>query len=292
MSTFIRTYKTNITPERNARIDGIETYLNEIGARYSDNKFQFVKPELDMTIKLDVSAANNVIGQIGQIGNTSLQPDLGNYLKLYLDSGSDNKQGVVIYYYFILEAKWVAPNTVALKCSLDTINTFWNNLTWSDKTSIQREHINRFVSTSGSNVGDITQAAKVNLIVDKAEENIIPARMRKVSDETVSQPNAPDSKMDWYLLYKTYNDAVSNATSGSAAAQNGLGCYLLPDNSFTIKQTGASQAFTLNLNDYVTQNRHYFFTGDAGGKVTFSITSTASSDYGTRNVILNNVSTV
>ena len=128
--------------------------------------------------------------------------------------------------------------------------------------------------------------------IDRNSEGVAPTQLFKTTDIKITQPNSPSAYMDWYLLYKTNNDAVSNATNGSAAAQNGLGCYLLPDNSYTIKQAGTSQAFSLNLNDYVTQNCHYFFTGDAGGKVTFSITSTASSDYGTRNVFLNNISTV
>jgi hypothetical protein len=128
--------------------------------------------------------------------------------------------------------------------------------------------------------------------IDRNSEGVAPTQLFKTNDIKITQPNSPSTYMDWYLMYKTTAAAYSNATGGTNASSNGLNCYLLPDNSYMIKQTGTSQAFSLNLNDYVTQNRHYFFTGDAGGKVTFSFTSTASSDYGTRNVILNNVSTV
>ena len=93
--------------------------------------------------------------------------------------------------------------------------------------------------------------------------------------------------MDWYLMYKTNNDACSNATSGTSAASNGLNCYLLPDNSYPLKQIGTATEFTLNLNNYSVQNRHYFFMGEGGATINFSLTSTSSGTCGTSEVKFN-----
>jgi hypothetical protein len=120
MATILKIYKTEITPARNARIDSIDSYLEKCGAKYSDEDFQFIKPQLDMAINIDVS------GRFSTEENkdmASVIPFLGNYLTLDLDpNGSGDK--TQRYYYFILEAKWISDETVALKCSLDTINTF------------------------------------------------------------------------------------------------------------------------------------------------------------------------
>ena len=51
-----------------------------------------------------------------------------------------------------MNTDWKSANTVELKLSIDSINTFRNDLTWSDKTSIQREHEDRFYKQEGSNV--------------------------------------------------------------------------------------------------------------------------------------------
>jgi hypothetical protein len=88
--------------------------------------------------------------------------------------------------------------------------------------------------------------------------------------------------MDWYLMYKTNNAA----TSGSDASSNGLNCYLLPDNSYSIKQTGTSAVFTINLTDCGTQDRQFYFMGNSGGKVTFSCSS-ATAGYGVATVNYN-----
>ena len=93
--------------------------------------------------------------------------------------------------------------------------------------------------------------------------------------------------MDWYLMYKTTNAALANATSGSDASSNSLSCYLLPDNSYSIKQTGTSTVFAINLTDYGTQDRQFYFMGNSGGKVTFSCSS-INAGYGVATVNYNN----
>lgn len=121
MATTLKIYKTQITPQRNAKIDNIGNYLSTCQVTYTDDNFQYIKPQLDMAINIDVSGQfSSVVEQ----GNASLLATLGNYATLNLDSGSAKKTESVVYYYFILEARWISDETVALKCSLDTINTF------------------------------------------------------------------------------------------------------------------------------------------------------------------------
>ena len=185
MATVLKIYRTEITPARNARVDSIDTYLAKCGEKYSDEDFQFIKPQLDININVHIGTGFST--EVDK-DMASVIPSLGNYLTLDLDpNGSGDK--TQRYYYFILEAKWISDETVALKCSLDTINTFWVDLHWSPKTSIIREHVNRFVDTSA--IGGLSTNMPLNFQVDKASEGVAPARMIKTSDETVSQPNSP-----------------------------------------------------------------------------------------------------
>jgi hypothetical protein len=82
MATILKIYKTEITPASNARVDSIDTYLAKCGAKYIDSNFQFIKPQLDMAINIDVS------GRFSTEENKETQvviPFLGNYLTLDLD---------------------------------------------------------------------------------------------------------------------------------------------------------------------------------------------------------------
>ena len=78
----IKIYRTNITPERNALVENIETYLYGLVPTYSNDNFQYQKLGLDFTTKIPVDQAT--------IGNQSI----GNYASIEQDGKT--------WYYFII----------------------------------------------------------------------------------------------------------------------------------------------------------------------------------------------
>ena len=88
----LKLYKTKITPDRNARVESIATYLARLSPTYSYLDFQYIKPDLDVNIKIDVSDSNNY--DIDSIGN---------YAVITQNQGQDGEDRV--YYYFILKSK-------------------------------------------------------------------------------------------------------------------------------------------------------------------------------------------
>lgn len=122
----IRIYRTVLTPARNALVDDLDAYLGTTALTYEDTTFQYQQLGLDINVKILFSQS--------AISNH----DLGNYVVI----AQDGKK----WYYFIMNTEWKGTNTVNLRLSLDTINTFRNDLTFTKKTTIQRQHKDRFVT--------------------------------------------------------------------------------------------------------------------------------------------------
>ena len=260
MATVLKIYQTKITPSLNARVDLIDNYLLSCGSRYTDNNFQFVKPQLDININVHIGAGFSTEENKDM---ASVIPSLGNYLTLDLDpNGSGDK--TQRYYYFILEARWVSDETVALKCSLDTINTFWNDFVWSDKTSITRQHMNRF--TNSEAIGTLTAPKTINFLIDKNSEGIAPAQMYKTSQSEFKQSGLAHE--DWFLLYKTTNAALSNATGGSSSGSNGLSCFLVPELDTLVSQA-TTTALTYPMYDNMQNEKTYYVQGGSDSTITF-----------------------
>lgn len=171
-------YKTNITPERNCKVDDIESYLIMCEQEIISD-FQYKVIRLDDTIKLNMSQTNT--------------PNFPyNYLAVKRDSETK------IYYYFILNSNWKSENTVELQISLDTINTFWNELSWTAKTNITRQHKDRFAQKTIPASGNVTLLRDI----DKFDEGISPIKYRFTKDKITT-----DLDLDFYLIYRTNPDA-------------------------------------------------------------------------------------
>ena len=98
----LKIYKTQLTPARNALLDNIEAYLQAIEnppayytgkdeLTYVDNDFQFIKPDLDITIKINLPRNNN-----------NLFDSIGNYARV------EQKQEdgfSAVWYYFIIGSR-------------------------------------------------------------------------------------------------------------------------------------------------------------------------------------------
>ena len=121
MST-IKIYKTNITPDRNALVDDLSTYLSSLTPAYSNDTFQYIQLSADISIKVDLDQEM----QVQEIGN-------------YVDLFQDNKH----FYFFILKSNWKSTKTIELSLSIDSVNTFKNDFTFNKKTNIIRQHKDR-----------------------------------------------------------------------------------------------------------------------------------------------------
>ena len=216
----IKIYQTVLTPARNALVDDLDQYLSWSTLTYSNDAFQYIKLGLDLTIKIN-NAQNKISGH-----------SLGNYVRIE----QDNK----VWYYFIMNTDWKSANTIELKLSIDSVNTFRNDLTWSDKTSIQREHEDRFYKQEGSNI----------LIrrIDPEKEQIN-AEKTLMESFPVSQEN---KNFDWYLIYKTRDDLSPSNPN------NPIHCYTIASEPLTISKS-SSESQVIRAGDLL-DNHYYYFT--------------------------------
>ena len=221
----IKIYKTVLTPSRNALVDDLDEYLNtEATLTYEDSSFQYQKLGLDIDIKINIT--QDVISNY----------NLGNYVVI----AQDGKK----WYYFIMNTEWKGTKTVNLKLSIDSINTFRNDLTFSNKTTIQRQHGNRLIKQTGGNYFIRT--------VDKISEQI-PA-IKEISGMSIL--NKINQDFDWYLIYKTRDELSPNNPN------NPIYCYCLASKPLVISKTGGGASTTLTTSDLPTGQYNYVLSSD------------------------------
>lgn len=239
MTSTITLYKTNITPERNCRVDSLESYLTSC-TKEIINDFQYKIIKLDDFIKLN--------------RNQEDTPSFPfNYLSVKRED--DDK----IYYYFILNTNWKSANTIELQISLDTINTFWNELKWTSKTNITRQHKDRFKPRQ--TYGDFNNMRR---IIDKYDEGITPVKLVKSSQKLT----ITDADYDWYLIYKN-KDNVTTSTNTP------IDCFCLSDYAFEMNIDPTQNGINIsqmknNQSIFIMSNDNDTFTAkvNAGGVTT------------------------
>lgn len=119
----IKIYKTELMPEKNFKIEGIQDYLDEYcTVTYSNDNFQYIQLKADIEIKI-----NNFQSLISEL-------NVGNYVRIE----QDNK----VWYYFVLSYEWKSKKTIKLYLSLDSVNTI-TYIVFNDKTTVYREHRSR-----------------------------------------------------------------------------------------------------------------------------------------------------
>lgn len=222
----IKIYRTHITPSRNALVDDIEEYLGSLTPVHQDDTFQYLKLGLDLNIVVNV-------GQYAIANHT-----LGNYCRIVEDGK--------IWYYFILNCTWKSQGAVELKLSIDSINTFRNSLTWSEKTTIARQHEDRLTRYGSTVTG---QAIRV---IDKQPENISAIKLLQ-NDAVINQSGL---NLDWYLIYQTATEIDSENPNSSVE------CYLLANEPLIISKTGGGASQTLTPSDLPTGQYNYILAAD------------------------------
>ena len=217
----IRIYQTHLTPARNALVDNLNEYLATLTPRYSSDNFQYQQLALDLIMKINVK--QNVIS-----GHS-----LGNYLTIEQDGK--------IWYYFILNTEWSGQETVKLTLSIDSINTFRNDLTFNAKTAIQREHRDRLKKVNGY----------IARVIDYENEGLTLPKVIEDSEDIRLMNN----DLDWYLMYKTADELSTTNLN------NAVSCYLCASQQIQVGG-GSEQARELTVNDLINGDFYYFTLAD------------------------------
>ena len=252
-TSVVKFYKNDIlTPGRNAMYaasetaSGFSTWLsNSLQRTITD--FQYVKHGLNISIKID---ANQVI----------INKDIPDYPYNYVSiTNSDDGR---TFYYFIMNIEWVSQNTVRFILSIDSVATFWDDLDFNEKTTILREHKDRFYQKDTIDAG-----ATLIRKIDEEPEGINPVQVKQ-SKLTITDANIDD--LDWYLFYKTEQDA-------SKLNENPVKCYLCASEDLKINQTTVDTSITLgNLNKNYT---YFFLDVENNTNSGFSVTTTSTNTF-------------
>lgn len=177
----IEFFKTPLDKLQNYRIDNIYTYLEDectFVLRVDD--FQYQRILLNISFKLDLPQE--------QATNPKF-----NYFVII----QDNRK----YFYFIDSLEQVARKTVRVSGSLDTINSFWDDLKWSSRTLITREHVDRFKKVGG----------KIIRVIDKWDEKLDPAKTRIQYQAEIAQKFQPGN--NWYLIWLSSSEVTPDKQS-------------------------------------------------------------------------------
>lgn len=177
-------YQCEITPEKNCVVDDLTSYLNSLTSQVIDN-FQYIKLDLDLYIKVNSSQVN--------------VPKF-NYNYVAIKNSDVDK----VYYYFIIGSPtWISSSTIQLQLSLDTLNTFNNELTWTTKTNITRQHKDRF----NKNVSTTGNFKRLKRIIDKYEEGFSATKYFESQKKITTSLD-----YDFYLIYKNKENLTADST--------------------------------------------------------------------------------
>ena len=226
MTSKITFYQCEITPEKNCVVDDLAGYLSSLTPLVVEN-FQYIKLDLDLYIKVNSSQVN--------------VPKF-NYNYVAVKNEDVNK----VYYYFIIGSPtWISQNTIQLQLSLDTLNTFQNDLTWTNKTNITRQHKDRF----NTNYTTTAQGKVLNRKIDGYDEGFAPVKY--YASGTSIRSSSAD--YDFYLIYKNKEDL----NAGSSVPMD---CFLCASEEINLNISVNSNG--IQFNNYNIGDSLYAFAKD------------------------------
>ena len=204
--------------QRNNVFDDIEEYLASFCTKvYEADNIQLQQIEFNKTLRIDKP---EIFAQLNEF----------NYCYVSLDVLNENGQVDCTYYYFIDDAKRRGSQTIELSLTLDTVQTFYNEIfnSLSPRTRVLREHTNRFL-------GKEHRDAKNKLpwaTIDRNSEGLNPPLYRLSRGSEI----LPDTRLEaagaWFLVYQTANDITADTRQPVAA-------YLMPENSIKVSKKNA-----------------------------------------------------
>lgn len=226
MTSKLTFYQCEITPEKNCVVDDLVGYLSSLTPLVVNN-FQYIKLDLDLYIKVNSSQVN--------------VPKF-NYNYVAVKNEDVNK----VYYYFIIGSpQWISQNTIQLQLSLDTLNTFKNDLIWTNKTNITRQHKDRF----NTNYTTTSQGKVFNRKIDGYDEGFAPVKY--YASGTSIRSSSAD--YDFYLIYR-------NKENLNASSSVPIECYLCASEEINLNISVNSNG--IQFNNYNIGDSLYTFEKD------------------------------
>lgn len=226
----------NLTEEANFVIDkSMSSFLSShtLVATISNCQYQRLEP----TKRLKLNKPQNWASSV------SYSVTLPNYCSI-------QNQNEETFYYFIVNIRQKAQDTIELDLQLDVLNSFWNR--WfsliDDKTRVIREHVNRF-HILGKDTNDVIHAAGD---FSRTDENENPPLVRDSALTTIEDKKGGTAGKYFYLIYRTDEDGIP-CLDMAANEQLKIGSGVVPSYSMAVSQ--------------MTEGRYYY----AFGNITFSI---------------------
>ena len=163
-----------------------------------------------------------------------------------------------VYYYFIIGSPtWISQNTIQLQLSLDTLNTFNNDLIWTNKTNITRQHKDRFSTTYTTTA----QGKVLNRKIDGYDEGFAPVKYFN----TGTSIRSSSADYDFYLIYRNKENLNTSSTVP-------IECYLCASEEINLNISVNSNG--IQFNNYNIGDSLYAFAKD---NTTFTTTINGTS---------------
>lgn len=123
----IRMYKgVRIIPDQNYIVDQIEKYLS--GYSFVESTGNFIRHQLSFSLVLDESQTGFLLSSAGA--------------RIYFRIINEGEE--YPHYYFLSRWEQVSPSAIRATLRMDTLNTFEGKYTFSERTYIEREHVDRW----------------------------------------------------------------------------------------------------------------------------------------------------
>lgn len=183
-STRIIIYNTNLKPNDNYIIEDVASFLTHpdyCKTLYTIDNFQYQRIDYEKTIKVNLTQE--------KVDNFEFNPD---YLEIQQENG--------VFYYFILGNHQISGNCIEFDLQLDVLNSFEGYYDFTEKSQIEREHVDRFmVATRPADASSIDENLKH--IYSRTVENLQPQLFRTSSEKLNGE--GPKDDLRWYLIYLT-----------------------------------------------------------------------------------------
>ena len=179
--------QSGMKPENNYIVEDIREYLRlNAESTLVKEGFQYIRdPAKSQQFKVDIPQSS--------------------YNQAVFDYASLEQDGDT-YYYFIVDATWKSQNCLGFTAVLDTLNTFQGQYGFTDRSNIERQHVDRFKLIGARPTGDSIDEVVTNVISDTKEE--LQPELLMTRKEVLGGDLPIDNKYQWYLIYQT------NSSSG------------------------------------------------------------------------------